>query len=195
MDHLLDEGVLVYPTETVYGMGCLARPGALERLFGLKKRDPDKPVLLLVSERSHLRGLSWTEPGRRLAEAFWPGPVTLILADPRAHYPPGVRSPEGGVGVRESPHPLVRSLLDELQEPLTSTSANGPGEPPSRSGEEALEVVSELGGGAETWVLDAGALEPSSPSTVVDCTGPEPFIRRPGAVSSEEISKVLEASS
>lgn len=190
--HLRAEAVLVYPTETVYGMGCLVRKTALTRLFKLKDRDLMKPVLLLVTDGVPARGLRWTPAARTLAEAFWPGPLTLVLADPGGLYPPGVRSGAGGVAVRQSPHPLAGRLVEAVGEPLTSTSANASGERPARSGLEALEVAAGMGADEGVWVLDSGPLPASSPSTVVDCTGSDPLVRRRGAISSDDIFKALQ---
>lgn len=190
--HLRAEAILVYPTETVYGMGCLIRKEALARLFELKHRDLLKPVLLLVTDEVKGEGLRWTDPARKLAEQFWPGPLTLVLADPEGVYPPGVRSEAGGVAIRETPHPLARLLVNRLAEPITSTSVNAPGETPARTGGQALEVARAMGAGDGIWVLDSGPLPAASPSTVVDCTGSEPLIRRRGAISSAHIFSALQ---
>ena len=85
------------------------------------------------------------------------------------------------MGVRVTPHPLVRSILAVVGGALTSTSLNLPGEEPATTGDEAERVVRELGGD-DVWVLDAGVLPPSPPSTVVDCTGDVPVLLREGAV-------------
>lgn len=190
--HLRSGGIVAYPTETVYGFGSLVRAEPLQRLFELKERDVLKPVLLLINEDAPAEGLAWPGYARRLVRRFWPGPLTLILPDPGGLYPPGVRGGAGGVAVRMSPHPLVEHLLARLREPLTSTSANLAGEDPARSGEEALDVARRLGGGDDVWILDGGALAVSPPSTVIDCTGPEPLVRRRGAVPSAEIFEALE---
>ena len=124
VERLRGGGLLAYPTETVYGLGCLVRQEPLERLFAAKSLAPASPMLVLVSGREWVENLGWSKEAEALAEVFWPGAVTLILPDPAEHYPLGIRGPGGGVGVRVSPHPLVRDLLAELGEPLVSTSAN-----------------------------------------------------------------------
>lgn len=182
VDHLRGDGLLAYPTETVYGFGGRASPDAVRALAALKGREEHKPFLVLVSHRSSVEGLRWTDAATELAEIFWPGALTLVLADPRGIFPRGVRSASGGVAVRMSPHPVVRHLVEALGEPLTSTSANLPGEPPAASGAAAAEVAGRLVGGSAVVVVDGGRLPPSPPSTVVDCTGLEPVVVREGSV-------------
>lgn len=181
-DHLRGGGIVAYPTETVYGFGGLCTPGAVARVRHLKRREADRPLLALIRDAGDAAGLVWPEYARELASTFWPGAVTLVLADPGGIFPDGVRSGAGGVAVRVSPHPLVGALLDVLGEPLTSSSANGPGEPPALSGAEALEVARGLGAGEELLVLEGGVLPPSGPSTLIDCTGTGPRVLREGTV-------------
>ncbi len=182
VQHLLADGLLAYPTETVYGFGCALRPAALRALGALKRRGDDSPFLVLLPHAGAAPGLTWTEAARELAALFWPGGLTLVLDDPANTFPEGVRSAAGGVAVRVSPHPLARALPELLGGPITSTSANVPGEPGARSGTDALEAGRRLGGDEKLWVLDAGTLPPSPPSTIVDCTGAVPVVLREGAV-------------
>jgi L-threonylcarbamoyladenylate synthase len=184
-------GLLAYPTETVYGMGCLVRPEALARLRAAKSRESSDPMLLLVSARSDVGRLEWSSEAEALADVFWPGAVSLILPDPGNVFPPGVRGPEGGVGVRVSPHPVVRDLLEALGEPLVSTSANQPGGPPARTGDQVLETVRALDIMKDITFLDAGDLPPSGPSTVIDCTGPRAVVVREGRVPTGRLRCVL----
>ncbi len=190
-EHLGKEGLLAYPTETVYGFGCLARPRALDRLFRLKARDRSQPVLVLVSGPGLVEDLGWTVSARALAESFWPGPLTLVLADPEGRFPLGVRSPAGSVAVRQSPHPVAAAIVDHVDRPLVSTSANVAGEPPARSGAEALQAAERGGAGAELWILDAGELPDSEPSTVVDCSVEPPRVVRAGAVPRARLEAVV----
>jgi len=185
-EHLRADGLIAYPTETVYGLGCRPVAAALRRLSTLKDRPADKPFLLLVRGRADLVGLAWGPTAAALAEAFWPGPLTLVLDDPGGRWPAGVRAPDGGVAVRVSPHPAVAAILDAAEGPVTSTSANPPGRPPARSAEE----LGGIDGDAGVLVLDGGALATEEPSTIVDCrTGPR-IVRR-GAVPEEDIRRVL----
>lgn len=189
--HLRAEGLVAMPTETVYGLGGRPEGGALLRLQELKGRTEEKPFLLLIPSADFLADTFWPAKARKLAEVFWPGALTLVLPDITGAFPPGVRSREGGVAVRQSPHPLVRLVLEALGGPLVSTSANSPGGAPAHSAEEALSVAMELGAGEELWVLDGGTLGPSEPSTIVDCTGPEPVVLRSGALPTRRLRCVL----
>lgn len=186
--HLGADGLLAYPTETVYGLGGAATEKAVAALRRLKDREGDKPFLLLVPSAESVPDLAWTEEARELAKIFWPGPLTLVLADPSGIFPGGVRDrATGSVGVRVSPHPAITRLMAEWAAPLTSTSLNVPGEPPALSRSEAVDVVRRLGG-RDVLVLDAGTLPPSEPSTVVDCTGSVPVVRRRGSVPTERLT-------
>ncbi|NJD19245.1 MAG: threonylcarbamoyl-AMP synthase [Gemmatimonadetes bacterium] len=181
-DHLRGGGILAYPTETVYGFGGLCTPEAVERVRALKRRSEDRPLLVLVCSAEQASGLGWTTSARELASIFWPGALTLVLTDPDRVFPDGVRSAEGTVAVRVSPHPVVAALLELLPTPVTSTSANVPGGAPARSADQALRAATELGAGEELLVLDGGTLPPSGPSTIVDCTGPVPWVVREGTL-------------
>lgn len=181
VEHLRVGGTIAYPTETVYGIGSLATATGVERVQELKGRGDDKPLLLLLPSADAADMLSWNPEAAALAEIFWPGSVTLVLDDPKGHFPPGIRSPSGSVGVRVSPHPTVARLLAALGEPITSTSLNAAGAEPARSGDDARAVLQHLGAEG-TWLLDGGTLPPSAPSTVVDCTAQKPRVLREGAV-------------
>jgi L-threonylcarbamoyladenylate synthase len=185
--HIRADGLVAYPTETVYGLGGAVTPAAVAALQRLKGREGDKPFLALVRSEDDVAGLAWNDAARELAAVFWPGPLTLVLADPLGIFPVGVRDERSGaVGVRVSPHPLVARLVGELGGPLTSTSLNVPGEAPAASGSEAAEIVARLGG-TDVPVLDVGTLPPSAPSTVLDCTGPVPVVLRAGSVPTERL--------
>jgi len=182
VEHVRSGGVVAYPTETVYGLGSTCTPEGVGAVRAMKRRSSGKPLIALVESAASVEGLIWTEPARELASIFWPGSVTLVLSDPERLFPEGVRSAETGtVGVRVSPHPLVTRLVAELGAPLTSTSLNAEGEKPASSGSEALDILQRLSG-PTAYLLDVGTLPPSGPSTVVDCTGPEPVVLREGTV-------------
>ena len=171
LDQLARGAPIVYPTETVYGLGGAVSPDAVAEVQRLKGRDGDRPLLLLIDGPDAVPSLAWTETARALAYAFWPGALTLVLSDPGRIFPPGIRSRDtGGVGIRVSPHPFVRRLLAAHGAPLTSTSMNLSGEPPARSGSEAWSVAERMGD-VDLLVVDWGTLPSSAPSTVLDCTG------------------------
>jgi L-threonylcarbamoyladenylate synthase len=183
--HLEADGLVAYPTETVYGLGCALRRPALERLAAFKG---DRPFLLLARDRTDVPGLAWTPEAERLADAFWPGPLTLALDDPRGEYPREVRGPEGTVAVRVSPHPGIADLLAAAGGPVTSTSANRPGDRPALDAAGAAEAGRTLG---DLLVLDGGALPPSRPSTVVRC-GAAVRILREGVLKRSDLLEITE---
>jgi L-threonylcarbamoyladenylate synthase len=191
LEHLRSGGLLAYPTETVYGFGGSPTRSVIDRLMELKKRDPAKPMLLLVPDRESVSDLTWTPEAIELADVFWPGSVTLVLADPGARYPEGVRGPGGNVAVRVSPHPLVQELVRGMGGPILSTSANRAGEAPALDAQAALGAAVAVGAGEDFWVLDGGALEPSPPSTIIDCSGAEPVVLRQGTVPVGRVRCVL----
>lgn len=189
--HLRAGGLIAYPTETVYGFGGLARSDAVARLEAVKPRSGKSGFLILVNRPDRVADLGWTPAATRLAQAFWPGPLTLVLSDPAGSQPSGVKSPEGTVAVRVSPHPFVTSLLEGLDTGLTSTSANAPGRPPARNAAAAGRAADELGAGPELWLVDGGELPVSPPSTLVDASGSTPRVLREGAISEDRIRTVM----
>jgi L-threonylcarbamoyladenylate synthase len=189
--HLEGGGLVAMPTETVYGFGSALQEEPLLRLARMKARSTEKPFLVLVPGVNSVRDLHWPPKALALAEVFWPGALTLVLRDEEGLFPPGVRSPGGSVAIRQSPHPLARAVVEALGAPVVSTSANPPGKPPALSAQEAWETARGLGAGEELWVLDAGTLDPSDPSTIVDCTGEEPVVLRTGSIPVNRIRCVL----
>jgi tRNA threonylcarbamoyl adenosine modification protein (Sua5/YciO/YrdC/YwlC family) len=191
--HLEAGKVLAYPTETVYGIGTFASEGALARLSSLKGRPAGKPFLLLISgrEMAEAYGLVFTPSARALAEAFWPGPLTLVLAGGEGRLPDTLRGPEGGIAVRHTSHGLMAQLVTALGRPLTSTSANRPGQLPAPGPERILQLFAAEVAGGELLVLDGGALGNVPPSTVVDCSGPEPLLVREGALPRSELRRAV----
>ena len=182
--HLQAGGVLAYPTETVYGFGGAVDYESVERLVKLKRRPSAKPFLLLISASEMLTrlGLHLTSSAARIAARHWPGPVTLVLPGGERRVPDRLRGPEGGIAVRWTPHAGLTRLIQAYGDPITSTSANLPGVPPAMSATEILEQWSDAVTRGRIRVLDGGRLQPSNPSTVIDCTGPRPRVIRPGAV-------------
>jgi len=188
--HLRSGGIVAYPTETVYGLGCLLRHDALERLASIKGRADDKPFLVLVGTETDLAGVSWPDPARRLADAFWPGPLTLALPVASGTFHPRVVGPGNTVAVRKTSHPAVRELLLALREPLTSTSANAAGAPAALTAADAAAVLRGAGA-ADAWILDGGTLAASQPSTLVDCSVQPPRLVREGAIPLGDLAKVV----
>ena len=182
--HLQGGGVLAYPTETVYGFGSAVDHDSVESLVRLKSRPPTKPFLLLIAGVDMLERLDLhlSAHAARLAARHWPGPLTLVLPGGDKRVSARLRGPEGGVGVRWTPHVGLTRLIRAYGEPITSTSANRPGVPPAMSSSEIVEQWSAAIVRGTLRVLDAGRIPPSPPSTVVDCTGRSPRVIRPGAI-------------
>src|SRR5207245_6382692 len=175
---------IAYPKETVYGFGSRARATEVQALQQLKGRRPDKPFLLLVSDRgmAEAQGLAFNPSASALARAFWPGPLTLVLPGGSGRLPDQLRGPEGGIAVRWTSQTGVTRLVGALGEPLTSTSANLPGSPPAPGAEAIARDFAPAVEAGTLLVLDGSGLGNSPPSTVVDCTRPTPRPIRPAAI-------------
>lgn len=189
--YLESGGIVAMPTETVYGFGGALLEGPIRAIQRLKVRVVDQPFLVLIPGPEAVPELEWTSVALELARVFWPGALTLVLRDPQRHFPPGVRSLEGTVAVRQSPHPLAAGLVGTLGQPIISTSVNPPGGVPALTAQEALEVSVSLGAGGDLWVLDGGPLPPSDPSTIIDCSGAEPVVIRAGSLPVNRLRCVL----
>lgn len=190
-DHLERGGLLAYPTETVYGLGSRPSGPDVDRLAALKGRDLGKPFLLLVANRhmAERYGLAFTPQANALAETFWPGPLTLVLAGGEGRLPDTLRGPEGGIAVRHTSHPGMAVLIEALDLPLTSTSANRKGGAPAPG---AAAVAAEFPDAVESGtllVLDGGVLGNVPPSTVIDCTTPTARLVREGAIPRAELRR------
>jgi len=190
----LDAGGLVaFPTETVWGIaGIAASERAVTRLARWKGRAETQPIAVLVPDLAALEALGAELPlaARRLAAAYWPGPLTLVVRCPAA-FAPGIANAAGGVGFRCSPHPAARALVAASFAAglgaLTATSLNRSGAAPARTRAEATRLCGERAGEpallAGTW-KDAGG---GAPSTVIDlCSGP-PRVVRSGALEARAV--------
>lgn len=189
--HLRAGGLIAYPTETVYGLGSLAREQGLDALAALKGRPAGKPFLLLVSDLEMLErtGLVLGPSARALAREFWPGPLTLVLPGGEGAVPARLRGPEGGVAVRWTSLPPLAALIGALGEPITSTSANRPGGPTAPGVAAIEELFAAAIADGTLLVLDGGVLGNVPPSTLVDCTGPVPRLVREGAIPRRELRR------
>ena len=178
----------VLPTDTVYGIAADAfSPPAVDRLLAAKGRGRDMPVPVLVGAWRGLDGLAQhvTPTMRSLVEAFWPGPLTLIVrAAPSLAWDLG--ETRGTVAVRMPLHPVALAVLAETG-PLAVSSANRSGQPPAA---DAAEAHRQLGTAVAVY-LDAGSTGDAVPSTIVDLTGDRPQLRRAGAVPVEELRELL----
>jgi L-threonylcarbamoyladenylate synthase len=177
--------VIVYPTETLYGLGADAlNLDAVERVFQLKGRDPNNPVPVLVENEEMLRALvsEIPPPARALMERFWPGPLTIILPARRDIPKPLVNS-TGGIGVRISCQPIATELVRALGRPLTATSANPSGLAPARTVQQAINYFA----GEIEIFIDAGELTSKTGSTVVEISANGVRIIREGEIGKSEL--------
>ncbi len=189
---LLAGGVIAYPTETYYGLGCLPfSRQALERIYIVKGRPRHKALPLIASDLQAARRcvLRWTARAERLAERFWPGPLTIIAAaDPELPEP--LCAGSGKVAVRVSSHWAARYLAARIGGLIVSTSANRSGEPPCcRVSSLPRSLALRLDG-----IVDCGTTPGGKASTLVDVSaegGGGIEIVRPGAISREALSEAL----
>ncbi|HEX3233762.1 MAG TPA: L-threonylcarbamoyladenylate synthase [Gemmatimonadales bacterium] len=189
--HLAAGDLLAYPTETVYGLGSDPSVAALEKLARLKGRQPGKPFLLLVASRLMAEewGLVFTPSARALSDAFWPGPLTLVLPGGEGRLPEELRGREGGIAVRHTSHRGIARLVATSGRPLTSTSANRPGGPPAPGPDRLVELFRDEVTRGLVLVLDGGVLGNVPPSTLVDCTDVVPRLVRDGAIPRPELRR------
>jgi len=181
-------GIVVYPTETLYGLGALATDArAVDRIHALKRRETGKPILVLAASREKAAGLASriTTAADALMSAFWPGPLTLVFSVGEV-FPPGLTQGGGSLGVRVPSSPLCLRLLALTDGPITSTSTNFTGAPALLS---VPAIRAAFGAGVDLY-LDAGEIPARAPSTVVDVTGEVPRLLRAGAISLEALKQV-----
>jgi L-threonylcarbamoyladenylate synthase len=182
-------GLVAFPTETVYGLGAdAANAAAVAKIFALKGRPAEHPVI--VHFASAEAAFDWARDvpaaARKLAQAFWPGPLTLILHR-AAHVPDAVTGGQDTVGLRVPSHPVARELLAQFGGGVAAPSANKFGRiSPTR----AEHVREDLGADA-ALILEGGAAEVGIESTIVDLTRGQPVLLRPGHIKPEDIERVL----
>ena len=191
--HLARGGLLAYPTETVYGLGSRAVEEDVDALVALKGRRAGKPFLLLIAGRqmAEARGLHFTQSAQALADVFWPGPLTLVLTGGEGHLPDALRGPEGGIAVRWTSHPGMEALISSFGYPITSTSANRPGQPTAAGPTQIADQFRDEVADGRLLLLDGGTLGNQPPSTVVDCTDRLPRIIREGAIPAVEMREAV----
>ena len=192
-EHLRDGELVAFPTETVYGLGADAgNADAVHRIFAAKGRPSDHPVIVHLADVAEVDrwAREFPEGARRLAAAFWPGPLTLIV--PRAaHVADAVTGGQDSVGLRMPSHPVARQLLAAF----TALGGSGIAAPSANrfghiSPTTAQHVADDLGD-AVAMILDGGACDVGIESTIVAFTGREPVLLRPGGVSVEDLVRVL----
>ena len=181
--------LVAFPTETVYGLGANGLDAsAVARIFEAKGRPGDNPLILHICSPEQLRPLIDGEPSeraRRMMDAFWPGPLTMIFPK-SARVPANVTAGLDTVAIRLPLHPVARRLIEEAGVPVAAPSANRSGRPSPTAAAHVFEDMD----GRIPLILDGGACAVGLESTVVDMTGATPRILRPGGVTAEQIERV-----
>ena len=176
--YLLAGDVVAYPTETIYGLGVdVFNKKAVKKLYDIKARDYGLPVSILVAnERAHV-----------LMRRFWPGSLTILFEVNEA-FPKTLVTNTGKVGVRISSHPIASALVSKVGRPITTTSANKTGFPPSLH----VRHIQKFFENKLACIVDGGECEPSRGSTVVDVTEETMRIIRDGAVPADEVIRCFQ---
>ncbi|MDZ7699320.1 MAG: L-threonylcarbamoyladenylate synthase [Deltaproteobacteria bacterium] len=179
-------GIVAYPTETVYGLAAdISNSSAIKKLFRLKQRKPNRPILMLIPSVDDLRQYTDHIPlvATQLMKRFWPGALTLIFkASPLVS--PLLTGGKGKIGIRLSSHPVAAALAKEMGRPITSTSANLSRGPSPRTPDEVVDTFDE----GIDLILDAGPSPGNTPSTVLDLTVDPPQILREGAIKAFQLT-------
>ena len=187
LEVLREGGLVAFPTDTVYGVGALAFDGkAVESIYTAKDRPVEKAIPVLVGDTEDIDKVASEVPlmAKKLAERFWPGPLTIVV--PKHISLPASVSATNTVGVRVPDHIIARSVL-RAAGPVAVTSANLSGQP---SPSTAEEVFAQLNGRI-ALILDGGKTPGGVPSTVVDCTGAKPVITREGPIKYDGIVAII----
>ena len=186
---LHEGGVVAFPTETVYGLGANGLDGeACKKIFAAKGRPADNPLILHISEMGEILPLisSLSPMAKKLMDAFWPGPMTLIV--PKSDLIPAVVTAGlDTVAVRFPSHPVARTLIHLAGCPIAAPSANKSGKP---SPTNAPDVLTDMDGVID-GIVDGGPCDIGVESTIIDTTGEVPVILRPGGITKEMIAEVM----
>ena len=182
-------GVIAFPTDTFYGLGADPfNPGALSKVFQIKQRPADKPLLVLIHSKNQVADLTEhiTPLAKTLMEHFWPGPLTLLFKS-ASDLPGELTAGTGKIGIRLSAHSFTHQLLKALKYPLTAPSANISGTEELRTAEEVASIL----GNKLDLIVDGGPTPGGKTSTVLDTTTIPPTLLREGAISRNDLESVL----
>jgi L-threonylcarbamoyladenylate synthase len=184
---ILSGGIVIYPTETIYGLGCLpSNPNATKRICEIKGRTK-KPLPLICSDITEAQKIvSFNSTAMILAESFWPGPLTLVLPK-KVSYPIWVTRHKKTLAIRVPRHHVAIRLAQLSGGVIVSTSANKSGEVPAKTAMEAINIF----GGTVDVIMDGGTSQGTIPSTVLDLSDDKFCICRIGPISKQEILKAL----
>lgn len=175
---------IIYPTETCYGLGCDAfNPGAVEKIFRIKGREPGKPVLMIAVDANQVKQfVEWNDTLEKLAHDYWPGALTMVaVAREPKRWPVGILGADNTLAFRVSSHPFAGALVKNFGGPIVSTSANLAGQKNAYSIGEIIETIGR--GTVQPGILiDAGDLSPEPPSTIVRVVDEKIKILRQGSL-------------
>ncbi|HQF57024.1 MAG TPA: L-threonylcarbamoyladenylate synthase [Candidatus Magasanikbacteria bacterium] len=181
--NFLEEGkTLVYPTETVYGLGCDAtNQEAVDKIFTIKKRQQEKSVLMIVADLAMmLKYIEWTPKLQELSDKYWPGPLTIVAPIKfRNNLAQGVIAKDNTVAFRVTDHPLAHELSKQLGKPIVSTSANITQMSNPYEIEDILKIYQNEKEQPDL-IIDGGILPHQSPSTIIKLVGEKVIILRQG---------------
>ena len=183
-------GVMAFPTDTFYGLGATVfNRKAVSRIFKIKQRPKDKPLLTLVASayQANSMALEITPTAEILIEKLWPGPLTILFSA-HPHLPSQLTANTGKIGIRQPGNEMVRKLLSGIGFPITATSANISG---TENVTTAKEVEETLGSQIDL-IVDGGAAPGGKESTILDVTLSPSLLVREGAVTREEIDAILD---
>jgi L-threonylcarbamoyladenylate synthase len=183
--------VIAYPTETIYGLGAdVLNRKAVKKIYDLKARDYGLPISILVADIAMLREYVKEVPDRALPlmHKFWPGALTILLPASEK-IPRGLVTNTGRVGVRISSHPIASALVEKFGKPITTTSANLSGFPPSLS----VKHIQKYFGDKIPCIIDGGECEPTRGSTVVDVGEETMRIIRAGTIPAEDVIRCFQS--
>jgi L-threonylcarbamoyladenylate synthase len=182
-------GLVAFATETVYGLGADATNAkAIAKIFAAKGRPSTNPLIVHIADASVARryATTWPEAAAKLAETFWPGPLTLVLPK-SAEIVQAVTAGRGTVGLRVPDHPLALELLQAFDRPVAAPSANKS----NRISPTTAQHVRDELGAAVDLILDGGPCRVGIESTVLDLSGEQPTILRPGGASRQQIEAII----
>ncbi len=184
-----NDGVIVYPTWCFYGIGCSAfNEKAIAKVFDIKRRPSNKPLLVLVSDSFNLKDLVTDVPdaAKIIMDKFWPGRITIVF-NAKKNIPEALTSGTGKIGVRVPENKVAKAIVDKLQIPVTGTSANISDEPGCFDIKDMKQSIID----ESNLVLDSGPLKGGKGSTIIDVTSVPPVIIREGEISSKIIFEAI----
>jgi L-threonylcarbamoyladenylate synthase len=197
-DTLALGGLVVHPTETIYGIGGDGSAENNRAIQRVKRREVDQPFLVLVPDLKVLHAAfpqaEWPEQAEAVARWCWPGPLTLVVRC--KNLPQGLEGPGGGLALRISPDPMVSAILKHWQRPMTSTSANFQGREPARTFAQAMELFAARDDLCDidrpVLAVDAGPSKGGTPSTILSFVEKRPRLLRQGPVSREQLLTLVQ---